>query len=288
MRLIPLLLAAAAHAQVETGAGLMAKAAAAYERNLLQEKHWNWTTTESRTVVGRDGRVLDRLPEVVVESVIRGDQRRCVAVLSWGDGVEPFALRADADTRCGDQEQMRSPLRLESLLRSRRVKMISLSTEVITLAIQPNKALLHDSDQDVRCTASVQATVKLDPATWFPLHVEGEIVESGCEGETTPQLHYGDESRDRPARRLLRKGTSFRLDFALQADKFRHPENSFWICEAQHWSRPFLDHSGAVIFWNRRFDLDPNISGRKMILDTRTIAREFGTDSQMHFETVPK
>ena len=266
----------------------MAKAATAYERNLLQEKHWNWSTTESRVVIGRDGRALDRLPEVVVESVIRSDGRRCVAVLSWGDGVEPYALGADADIRCGNQEQMRSPLRLESLLRSRRVKMISRSADAITLAIQPNKTLLHDSDSDVRCTASIQATVKLDPATWFPLHVEGEIVEAGCEGETTAQLRYGEEPRDAPARRLLRKGTSFRLSFALQADKFRRPENGFWICEAQHWSRPFLDHSGAVIFWNRRFDLDPNIPGRRMILDTKTIAREFGTDSQMRFDTVPK
>jgi hypothetical protein len=87
---------------------------------------------------------------------------------------------------------------------------------------------------------------------------------------------------------MLRKGTSFRLDFALQADKFGHPEHSFWICVVQHWSRAFLDHSGAVIFWNRRFDLDPTISGRKMILDTRTIAREFGADSQMRFDTVRK
>jgi hypothetical protein len=288
MRLIPLLLAVAAHAQVETAESLMAKAAAAYERNLLQEKHWNWTTAESRVVVGRDGRVLDRLPDVVVESVIRSDLRRCVAVLSWGDGVAPYALEADADTRCGDQEQMRSPLRLDSLLRSRRVRMASPSGDAITLAIQANKALLHHSDPDVRCTASVQATVKLDPATWFPLHVEGEIVEPGCEGQTITQLRYGEESRYAAARRLLRKGTSFRLDFALQADKYGHPENSFWIGIAQHWSRPFLDHSGAVIFWNRRFDLDPGISGRRMILETRTTAREFGTDSQMRFDTVPK
>ena len=288
MRIIPLLLAAAANAQADTAAGVMAKAAAAYESNLLQEKHWNWTTTENRVVMGRDGRVLNRLPDVVVESVIRSDGRRCVAVLSWGDGVEPYAISADADTRCGDQEQIRSPLRLDSLLRSRRVKMATRSADAVTLAIQANKALLHDTDLDVRCTASVQATVKLDPVTWFPLQVEGEIVESGCEGETTPQLRYGEEPRLGAARRLLRKGTSFRLDYALEADKFGHPENTFWISVAQHWSRPFLDHSGAVIFWNRRFDLDPNISGRRMILDTRTIAREFGADSQMRLDTVPK
>jgi hypothetical protein len=211
MRSIVFLLAAAiAHAEGDTAVGLMAKAAAAYERNLRQEKHWNWYTTENRVVAGGDGRVLNRLPDVVVESVIRNDGRRCVAVSSWGDGVEPYALSADAETRCGDQEQMRSPLRLESLLRSRRVKLLSRSADAITLAIQVNRALLHDSDQDVRCTASTQATVKLDPATWFPLHVEGEIVESGCEGKTTPQLHYGQEHRQGPAQRLLRKGTSFR------------------------------------------------------------------------------
>jgi len=289
MRCMMLLCAAAvAHAQADTVAGMMAKAESAYEGNLLQEKHWNWTTTEERVVEGRDGRALTRLPNVVVESVIRNDGRRCVAVLSWGDGVEPYALSADAETRCGNQDQMRSPLRLEALLQSRRVKLLSQSAEAITLAIQSNRGLLHDSDPDVRCTASTQATVKLDPATWFPLRVEGEIVESGCEGETTPQLHYGEESRQGPARRLLRKGTLFRLDFALQADKFGHPENSFWICVAQHWSRPFLDHTGGVIFWNRRFDIDPSISGRKMILDTKTIAREFGADSQMRFNTLPK
>jgi hypothetical protein len=86
-----------AAAQKETPAALLAKAAAAFERNFNQEKHWSWTTTEHRAVSGRDGQVLQPLPSVTVESVIRSDGRRCIAVLSWGDGVA-FALNA----RCRD------------------------------------------------------------------------------------------------------------------------------------------------------------------------------------------
>src|SRR5947208_561116 len=123
MRTLILLLAApAAFAQPQTAAELLAKAAKAVEQNRLQEKHWNWTTTSERTVVSRDGQVLEKLPSTTVESVIRADGRRCVALAAWGDGVEPYAATADADTRCADEEQVRQPLRLEPLLRSTKVK----------------------------------------------------------------------------------------------------------------------------------------------------------------------
>ncbi|HEY1340532.1 MAG TPA: hypothetical protein VGF59_23630 [Bryobacteraceae bacterium] len=286
--LLFLLTASLAWAQKETAAGLMAKAAAAFEANQLQEKHWNWTTTERREVVGKDGRVLESLPAVTVESVIRADGRRCAAVLAWGDGVEPYALTADADTRCADQEQLRSPLRIEALLRSTRVKLLSRTAEAIAIAIQPNKSLLHSSDEDVRCTASTRAVVKLDPASFFPVRVEGEVVESGCEGEVNPVMHYGEDPLTRPARRMLRKGTAFRLDYALQADRFGHPENSFWISVSQHWSRPFAARAAALVMFGRRFDLDPNIGDRRMIVDVQTVAREFGVASETRFETIPK
>src|SRR5690348_8462523 len=71
--IVCVLVTSAAFAQTESASAVMAKAAAAVERNLLQEKHWNWTTVENRRMVAADGHVLEELPSVTVESVIRAD-----------------------------------------------------------------------------------------------------------------------------------------------------------------------------------------------------------------------
>jgi len=285
--LLLILVTSAAFAQTETASAVMAKAAAAVERNLLQEKHWNWTTVEERKVLAADGRLLESLPSVTVESVIRSDGRRCVAVSAWGDGVAAYAITADADTRCGDADQARSPLRLEELLRSTRVKLGPRSSDAITVAISPDKSLLTSADEKVRCTASIRAVLRLDPETYFPLTAEGEVVEKGCEAVVQASVHYGEEAPMK-ARRLLHKGTTFQLEYALQPDKFGNPANSFWICVAQHWTNPVDKNARAIIYWNRRLDFADTISGRKMIQDRRTLAREFGVESQTRFDTVPK
>jgi hypothetical protein len=277
-----------ATAQKETPAALLAKAAAAFERNLSQEKHWSWTTTEHRIVSGRDGQVVQQLPTVIVESVIRSDSRRCVAVLSWGDGVAPYALNADAEARCSDLDELRTPFKVESLLKSAKVKLVERSAAGVTLAIQPDKSRLYAEQHDVRCTASIRATVRLDAATFFPILIEGEVAESGCEVEAQPELHYGEEPlKQQRLQRMLRKGTTFRMNYALQQDKFGNPGNSFWIAVEQHWSRPFLQSAKAVIFWNRRFDLSPAVPDRRLVQSVETVAQEFGVASETRFD-IPK
>jgi len=89
-------------------ADLLAKARAAFERNQTLETHWNWTRTETRTVVDSGGKTLQKLPTVTIESTVKSDGRRCEAVLAWSDGVEAYKVRADSDERCEATEQTRS------------------------------------------------------------------------------------------------------------------------------------------------------------------------------------
>ena len=44
-----------------------------------------------------------------------------------------------------------------------------------TARIETDKSKLKDSNSDIRCGASIHATVTLDVATSFPLRIEGEV-----------------------------------------------------------------------------------------------------------------
>ena len=65
-------------------------------------------------------------------------------------------------------------------------------------------------------------------ATFFPVRIEGEVTESGCNGEFQPVVHYETVTRQ-PMVSQFRKGATFRVAYALQKDKFDNPANSFWI-----------------------------------------------------------
>jgi len=120
-------------AQRQSAPDLLAKALAAFAANHNQQTHWNWTTAETRVVIDGKGRELQHLPDVMAESVIRKDGRRCNAVLSWGDGLAPYALGGEPDARCGGVDPLEVPFRVESLLRSTRVKLVKDSASAITL-----------------------------------------------------------------------------------------------------------------------------------------------------------
>src|ERR1051325_2405335 len=79
---------------------LLAKAAAAFRANEARQKHWNWQTVETRELVDRSGKAVQRFPSVTSESVIRSDGRRCNAVVAGGDGRKPYLANADPDERC--------------------------------------------------------------------------------------------------------------------------------------------------------------------------------------------
>ena len=174
---------------------------------------------------------------------------------------------------------------MESLLKSARVKLAGHANSGVTLLIEHDKSRVNAAEQDVRCTASIQATVRLDPATHFPMHLEGEVVDSGCEGDTTPVLHYGEDAPKGRTHRMLHKGTTFRLEYSLEPDKFGNPAHSYWIAVEQHWSRPILRGAGAVIYGNRKFGLAPVVPNRRMLQDSQTAAREFGSESVTRFDT---
>src|SRR5690242_17806138 len=89
--------------------GLLAKARSAYLGNQAQEKHWNWTASETRVLIDKAGRTVQSFPSVTAESVIRNDGRRCNAVVSWGDGRKPFMAEGDPDARCQAMEYFRPP-----------------------------------------------------------------------------------------------------------------------------------------------------------------------------------
>lgn len=276
-----------AGAQAPSAADLLRQAQAAFEHNLEQEKHWNWTTRKAQTVFDPAGRELQRLPDVTVESVIRQDGRRCNAVLSWGDGMPPYQLNADADARCSGQDPVEPPLRVAALLQSGRTSIVAMSPAFITVAIHHDKARIHAAESEVRCTASVEGIVRLDRATFFPVYLEGKIVDSGCESETVVEVHYEGPPVTRPARRALFKGTTFRMEFALQPDKYGTPANSYWISTAQRWSKPLLGASGFIYF-NRRFELLPVDKNCIMLEESRTTAQEFGARSLTVFDSIPK
>ena len=271
-------------AEKESAADLLARALQAYTANHAQQDHWNWTTVQSRRVVGKDGRELQGLPEVTVESVIRKDGRRCNAVVQWGDGAEPHMLAGDADSRCSGLDPAEIPFQVEALLKSTRVKLVKGPGLVISM--QPDKSRRYNPDPKVRCTASIRATVRLDPVTYYPVHIEGEVVDSGCEAGSNQEVRYGGEPFRGPLRQMLHKGTTFVLDCALQKDKFGNDGRSYWILAEQHWSRPFQKSAEALLLMNRRFTIDP-APDRRLLEGSRTSAQEFGAESSTRFD-IPK
>ena len=275
------LLAAAsmAAAPAPGAASLLAKASAAYEQNILQEKHWNWTSTEIYRVTLKGGDIVARLPSVTIESVIRSDGQRCSAVLRWDDGVEAHLAKGDAESRCAATSGDRSALDLTRILKSRRVTLVSETAEGITLAITPDKDLLHAPEIEVRCSASLRVTLLMDAATFFPRRVEGEVVESGCDRErVSASVYYGGKP---PAwvRDSLHKGATFRVEYELQEDKFQAPERSFWIPVREHYDIPRWYDGGYVIFWGRRFEIRSTGEAQYIVKNVETVAKEFGARS---------
>jgi hypothetical protein len=284
---VTILLAAAplAPPQPDDAAALLANAAAAFRQNQENEKHWNWNITETRTLVNKAGNPVQKFPSVTSESVIRGNGRRCDAVLSWGDGKRPYLRDADPDARCQAMDAVRPPFQIAALLQSTQAKLVERTPNAITLAIlpdkSPDKSRLHATDFAARCAAAIQATIKLDPVTFFPLHMEGEVTGSGCDGAFTPIVHY--ETRDRgPMTSNFRKGSTFRVEYSLQKDKFGNPANSFWISAVQYYSQPWNSDNSILMYWGRQFAVPR--PGHRLIKEVRTMAQEFGAGSELLFK----
>ena len=268
--------------QPNDAAALLTKAATAFRQNQENEKHWNWNITETRILRNKAGDPVQEFPSVISESVIRANGRRCDAVLSWGDGKRPYLRDADPETRCQAMDAVRPPFQIPALLQRTDAKLVEQNSAAITLAIAADKsAEKRAADFAARCAAAIQATIKLDPVTFFPLTIEGEVTGSGCDTVFKPVVHY--ETRDRGLMSSnFRKGSIFRVEYGLQKDKFANPANSFWIATSQYYSQPWNSDNSVLTYWGRQFAV--RSPGHRLVKEVKTTAQEFGAGSELLFK----
>jgi hypothetical protein len=282
LRLVACLFAATLPAAAADAAALLAKSIAAFQKNLASQKHWNWTISETRQLTNKAGSVLHLFPSVTSESVIRSDGRRCNAVVAWGDGREAYMKDADPDERCQAYNALGTPFEVALLLKSANAKLVTQTSSAVTISVSPDKSQLKAADYAVRCAASIKAAIELDPASYFPMSIEGEVVESGCDSTFVPVVHYEAVSRQ-PLTSQFRKGATFRVEYSLQKDKFDNPANSFWISTTQHYSQPWNRDARLLYYWGRQFRVSQD-NGYRLVKDIKTTAREFGAGSQLRFD----
>ena len=266
----------------ESAAALLAKAVEAFENNQKSEKHWNWNIVETRHLLSKSGEMLQSFPSVTSESVIRSNGRRCNALTAWGDGREPYMKDADPDERCQAFDALGTPFQVALLLKSANAKLIDRSASEIRISVVPDHSRTKSRDYNVRCAASIKATIELDARTFFPVRIEGDVAESGCDGEFRPVVHYETMTRQ-PMVSQFRKGAAFRVAYALQTDKFDNPANSFWISTEQHYEQPWNSDARVLYYWGRQVPVTRS-TGYRLVKDIRTTAREFGAGSQLRFD----
>jgi hypothetical protein len=280
--LLTFFLTASFPALAQDATTLLAKAAAAFEKNQQNEKHWNWNIVETRQLLNKSGVVLQSFPSVTSESVIRTNGRRCNALTAWGDGRQPYLKDADPDERCQAFNAISTPFQVELLLKSATAKVLDQSASAIRISVLPDKSLRKAPTYEVRCAASIKATIQLDPATYFPVRIEGEVAESGCDGEFQPVVHYETWTRQ-PMVSQFRKGASFHVAYALQKDKFDNPANGFWISTEQHYVQPWNADARVLYYWGRQVAVT-RTTGHQLVKDIKTTAQEFGAGSQLRFD----
>ena len=266
----------------ESAAALLAKAVEAFENNQKSEKHWNWNIVETRHLLSKSGEMLQSFPSVTSESVIRSNGRRCNALTAWGDGREPYMKDADPDERCQAFDALGTPFQVALLLKSANAKLIDRSASEIRISVVPDHSRTKSRDYNVRCAASIKATIELDARTFFPVRIEGDVAESGCDGEFRPVVHYETVTRQ-PMVSQFRKGAAFRVAYALQTDKFDNPANSFWISTEQHYEQPWNSDARVLYYWGRQVPVTHS-TGHRLVKDIRTTAKEFGAGSQLRFD----
>jgi len=273
------LLSATVGAQ-DDAAALLDRAVAAFRANEPKQKHWNWQTVETRELVDRPGRTVERFPAVTVESILRPDGRRCSAVAAWGDGRRPYLADADPEERCQAMDAIAPPFPPLGVLLSRRGKVTERGAAAIVLAVEPDRSRVKDPNFDIRCGASIRATVRLDPASMFPLRIEGEVSESGCDSTFTAVNQYETMTRG-PMSSNFRKGATFRVDWRLEKDKTGDPAKSYWITAAQHYSQPWNSDNRVLYYWGRQVSVKNE--GHRLVKEMKTTAQEFAVGSQVIF-----
>ncbi|MEO8595171.1 MAG: hypothetical protein ABI759_17760 [Candidatus Solibacter sp.] len=264
---------------------LLAKAIVAFDSNQKSEKHWNWSIVETRRLETGKGETLEKFPAVSSESVIRSDGRRCNAVTKWSDGLVPYLKDADPELRCQAYNALNTPFQVVQLLRSTQIRVISQSASAIRLEILPDSSKAKSQDYLVRCAAALRAFVDLDPATFFPMRIEGEVAGTGCNSTFEAVDYYGRATRE-PMVNQFRKGATFRLVYALQSDKFGNLANSFWISTEQRYVQPWDPDARLINYWGRQVRVK-STAGRRLVKEVATTAQEFGAGSLLRFDKEP-
>jgi hypothetical protein len=282
------LLAALAFLSAAVGqdaAGLLAKAHTAFVENSAHASFWNWTVVSTRTIVGKDGKTLEELPSVTVESPIRSDGKRCNAVLAWGDGREPYLANASADERCAVEKEQTDLLPLEHLLESRQVKVQSRTGNSVTLAIRGDKALMESADPVKRCVASVEATIEIDAASSFPKRIDIYVPNDKCEQRhVTANDHYDGGVLHNVMNGYM-KGTRLKLEYEALKDKASDVHKEYWLCTRRHSERPLQKSSGGIVVSGRLFELKSRGADRRMIIDGSATGSELSAESVLKFVT---
>ncbi len=275
-----LILAAASGAPRPDAAALLAKASVAYEQNDQQEVHWNWNVEEDRRIIDKRGHPLQTLPSVTLESVIRRDGRRCNAVLSWSDGIEPYLAHGEPDARCQAVGYFRFFFSVPELFKNSHAKIVSRSAAGVTIAIRADKARSRSRVPVERCASAIEARVLLDASTLFPRTIDGKVVEQGCETDDIRAVdRYGHRPEDF-AHSTFRKGTVFRVEYELQPDRFRSAGHDFWIRVREHYDSP-REGGSSWFIWGRHVPLIRTAAGQHLVKDMRTTAQEFGAESKV-------
>jgi hypothetical protein len=295
--LVPLLSAGASAqdaAKLKDAWALLEKARAAFVENQKRDRYWNWTAVESRSILDKSGKVVEKIPSVTVDSPIRSDGKRCNAVLAWGDGREPYLVNATADERCTVEKEIPGVFRIEALFESHHVKVESRDASSIVLAIGQDKELVSSGDPSERCAGSVEGKIQLDAATFFPKRIDVTVATNGCmQTRRTGVDHYGAESTskspgDSPANPVfsgLLKGSVLQFEYEAQKDKTGDAAKDFWTCVHKHSVRLLQQGTTGMFVSGRLFRLTGRGPDRRVVVDATTKAAELSAESLLKFET---
>lgn len=283
-----LLVSAAVSAQdasnIKDAAALLARARAAFVENQKRDRYWNWTTVENRWILDKGGKVIEQIPSVTVDSPIRSDGKRCNAVLAWGDGREPYLANASADERCALEQETPSLFRIEAVLESRQLKIESRDESSIALAIHQDKDLAVSADPVQRCIGSLEGTIQLDAATFFPKRIDVTVARNGCEqGKIAATDHYNGGAALKTVDGYL-KGTVLQFEYALQKDKTGNASKDFWICVHEHSVWPLQKNATGMLIAGRLFKLASKGADRQGVIEVTTKATELSAESLLKFE----
>jgi hypothetical protein len=270
----------------EDAPALLQKARAAFEANHARERFWIWNSVVARSILDKNGRVLEALPAVTVESAIRRDGKRCNAVLAWGDGVAPFLANASAEERCKVEEEAPPVLEVASVLAAGRVAIQGTMDSDIILAVLPDKKPSSSADPAKRCASALQGSIGIDVDTYFPKRFDLMVVNSGCE---RPMAEYQDHYE----RAIVKAGSGYfrgariRIEFELQKDKAGDASRDYWLAVHRRVLQPLPRNVSSILVSGRRLPLSSRGSDRQGLVEVNVAATQVTAESMLKFD-IPK